>query len=278
MQLCYTTIVHNQFTHPWTKEEITFLEENIHKLTYKEMGEVIHRSSSSIQSKIRYLPFQQKIKKHSVNSHYFKTWSPEMAYVLGFIAADGNICHSGRAHSLHIACDDKDVIEKIKLVLAYQGPIYEKSRFNRKISYSLRICDPIIFNDLIPLGITERKSLTLTPPKIPDDLVRHFVRGYFDGDGSVSLRKHHYPSKLVVDFYTASLNMAIFLHRIIKQLLGDLYAGKITVAMAHQKTPYYHINLGQKGGTKLFSYMYKDTNLYLDRKYNKFIEGIHYVT
>lgn len=266
----------NQFSHPWTAEEIKFLKEHIAKLTYKQMGIIIHRSPNSIQSKIRYLPIQGKVRKHKVNSNFFKTWSPEMAYLLGFIGADGNICHSGRAHVLHIACDDKDIIEKIKPILNYEGPIYQKMRDNGKISYSLRICDQIIFNDLQKLGITERKSLTFTPPKIPKNLTRHFIRGYFDGDGSVSLRNIPYASRLVVDFYTASQPMSEFLYWKIKQLLKEKYNGKIRIAMAHQKTPYYRIHLGQESASKLFTYMYKDVNFYLERKYKKFVEGLSY--
>lgn len=240
------------------------------------METVIHRSANSIQSKVRYLPIQGKVKKHKVNSIFFKTWSPEMAYILGFIGADGNICHSGRAHTLHLACDDKDIIEKIKQILSYGGPIYQKIRDNGKISYSLRICDQIIFNDLLRLGITERKSLTFTPPKIPKYLIRHFIRGYFDGDGSVYLRNISYKSKLVVDFYTASQPMSEFLYLKMKHLLKDSYNGKVRIAMAHQKTPYYRINLGHKSAFKLFAYMYNDADLYLERKHKKFIEGLNY--
>lgn len=276
MQLCYYTIVPNQITHPWTSEEINFLEKHIHKLTYKQMSKLINRSPASIQSKIRYLPFQQKIKKHPVNSNFFKVWSNDMAYVLGFIAADGNICHSGKAHTLHIACDDKDIIEKIKIALDYKGPVHEKYRFNGKISYSLRICDPIIFQDLQMLSVTERKSLTFTPPKIPKSLVRHFIRGYFDGDGSVSLRNIPYPSKLNVSIYTASLEMGKYLHQMMSDILKDLYSGNMLTHLAHQKTPYYTIHLGHKAAIKLFTYMYKGVDLYLERKYKKFIEGMNY--
>lgn len=245
-------------------------------MTYKQMGVVINRSPSSIQSKIRYLPFQQKVKKHSVNSDFFKSWSPDMAYVLGFIAADGNICHSGRAHTLHVACDDKDVIEKIKSVLKYAGPIHEKNRFNGKISYSLRICDPIIFRDLQKLAVTERKSLTFTPPKIPKNLERHFIRGYFDGDGSVNLRNTPYLSKLNVSIYTASINMANYLHQAIGDILKDLYRGNMLTHLAHQKTPYYTIHLGHKAAVRLFAYMYRANDIYLERKYRKFLEGMNY--
>ena len=271
-------MVPNQITHPWTPVEIDFLKNNIGKMTYKQMSKLlINRSPFSIQSKIRYLPFQQKVKKHPVNSHFFKIWSPSMTYTLGFIAADGNICHSGKAHTLHIACDDIDVIEKIKTIMHYQGPIHVKLRQNGKNSYSLRICDPIIFHDLIKLGVTERKSLTFTPPKIPQYLIKHFIRGYFDGDGTVYLSNLKYPSKLRVKFYTASLNMGKYLYKTLKRVLGDVYKGNMLTYLAHQKTPYYVISMGHRGASRLFNYMYQDTTIYLDRKYKKFIEGIKYV-
>lgn len=269
----------NQFDRSWTAEEIEFVRNNIRKLTYQQMGKTIKRSPASIQSKVRFLPFQQKVKKHFVNSRFFKTWSPEMSYVLGFIAADGNICHSGRAHTLHIACDDEDVIQKIKQVMAYDGPIHQKCRINGKISYSLRICDPLIFNDLNNLGVTERKSLTFIPPQIPPNLTCHFVRGFFDGDGSVSLRgSKEYKSKLVVNMYTASQKMADYLYILIRSLLPELYHGKVCRALAHQKTPYYTIHLGHHASVGIFKYMYNGATIFMNRKYTKFIEGISYGT
>jgi hypothetical protein len=264
----------NQFTHPWTEPELIFLQENITKLTYKQMGDYLKRSPASIQSKIRYLPFQQKIKKHPVNSDFFKAWSSEMAYTLGFIAADGNVCHTGRAHALHIACDDKDVVEKIRRALCYQGPLHQKVRMNGKISYSLRICDLAIFHDLVKLNITERKSLTLKPPALPAEYIHDFVRGYFDGDGSVSSRSKVYQNKLVVDLYTASPYMASFLYKVVKTITKNHYQGKIQLFLTHQKTPYYVVRLGHKASLDLFSYMYENASIYLERKYNKFLTGM----
>lgn len=264
----------NQFS-PWSEQELYFLEENIKHLTYKQMSHIIGRSPESIQSKVRSLPFQKKIKKHSVNSDFFKKWTDQMAYTLGFIAADGNVCHSGRAHTLHIACDDKDVIEKIKIAMSYGGPIHLKLRPNEKVSYSLRICDPVIFSDLLALNITERKSLTLEPPKeIPSRYLKDFIRGYFDGDGSVSLRDIPYPSKLVVNFYTASLPMAQFLHTEMNNILGDTFNSNIHMRLAHQKTPYYVISLGHKAAVELFHFMYKKSTIFLERKRNKFLAGM----
>lgn len=265
----------NQFI-PWNEQEIKFLYDNIKRLTYKQMSILIGRSPASIQTKVTQLPIQKKVKKHPVNSNFFKMWTSVMAYSLGFIAADGNICHSGRAHTLHIACDDNDVIKKIKLAMEYEGPIHQKSRpSNKKISYSLRICDPIIFNDLLALNVTERKSLTLCPPEnIPAVYLRHFIRGYFDGDGTVSMRNTRYPSKLVAKFYTASFPMARFLHKEMDKALGNLYVSRIGVRLAHQKTRYYTIEMGHKAAVKLFHFMYRDADIFLERKRNKFLAGM----
>ncbi len=264
----------NQFTHPWTSQEINFLKANVHKLTYKQMGKDIRRTPASIQSRVRYLPIQQKVKKYSVNSNFFKKWSANMAYTLGFIAADGNICHSGRSHILHIACDDRDIIEKIKLTLEYNGPVHENHRNNNKISFSLRICDRVVFDDLLKLGISERKRLTLNFPKIPNNLVRHFLRGYFDGDGCVFLRNtNKYRSPVATIFYTASLNMAQGIHNILSGVLHELYASNIQTRFSNNQTPYYTLSCGHKASLKLFGYMYHDTELYMERKFQKFIKG-----
>lgn len=263
----------NQFTRLWTKEEIEFVRDNIERLTYKEIGAHINRSYSSVQSKIRYLPFKKKIKKHPVNSNFFKKWSPIMSYVLGFVAADGNICHSGRAFTLHIASDDLDVIEKIKTAMQYGGPIHKKSRPNGKISHSLRICDRTIFEDLEKLNITERKSLTISP-KSPSVYIRDFLRGFLDGDGTVYLRNTKYPSKLAVAFYTASRSMAEFIHSRLKNLLGNLLKSNIQNRITKQKTTYYSITLGHKASTKLYSVLYANTTLYMNRKFQKFLQGI----
>lgn len=245
------------------------------------MGKPLNRTSASIQSKIRYLPFGAKIKKHQLNFDFFKTLTPNVAYTLGLIAADGNICHSGRAHTLHLASDDKDIIEKIKTQMDYEGPVHEKRRDNGKVSYSLRICDQTIFSDLQKLGITERKSLTIKPPVLDKMLISHFVRGYFDGDGSVfSLHNPKYPChNLGVRFYTASSKMAKYLYVVLRNLLGSSYRGKVRSYLAHQKTNFYMLSLGSRPSKKLFEYMYKDSNsLYINRKYNKFIQGIKHVS
>ena len=261
----------NQFTHPWKKEEMLFLINNFNKLSYKELGHRINKSYASIQSKIRNAKLNKRISKHPINSNFFKAWSSEMAYVLGFITADGNLQQIKQGYHLHIACDDYDIIEKIKKTLQSSTPIRNKMRFNGKISYSLRFSDKFIFKDLMELGVTPRKSLIIRPPSIPRKYVWAYIRGFFDGDGCVYISKTtRYPSKLHTLFYTGSLHMAQFLFHTISKYLKK-YGGNI---MKKKGKNAYVLHFGQKHSEAIFHYMYTNATIFMDRKYNIFLKGI----
>jgi hypothetical protein len=265
----------NQFNHPWTRNEIKFVQNNMKKMTYKEMGSVINRTVTSIQSEVRYLPLKQKIKKYSINNNFFKKWSEQMAYVLGFVASDGNICKSGNSHMLQLASDDKDIMIKIKKVLISKAPIHLRGRLNGKISYQLRHSDPIIYNDLLKLGIKPRKSLTISPQKIPAKYTRHYLRGFFDGDGSVYCSHKTRYKRLIMVLYTASPKMASFLYRIIRKKC-PIFKGKIQKILTPKKNRYYYsIVLSHNNALLMYSYMYSKATIFMERKYNKFLEAIN---
>ena len=140
--------------------------------------------------------------RKSINEDFFKRWSPKMAYLLGFIYADGaieDVRKSSRTCYLHLSSVDRGILVKMKAALSSNHRIYSrpqrKSQFFGKIyicskSYYLRIGNKNIYQDLLNLGLIPRKSLTLKFPDIPDNCFRFFLRGYFDGDGCLSTYKH----------------------------------------------------------------------------------------
>lgn len=264
----------NQFTHPWKNEEIDFVTRNIDAMSYREMSKFILRSQSSIQSKVRFLPIGKKVDKYQINQSFFDKWSTKMAYVLGFIAADGNICKSGNSHMVQIGCDDLDIIEKIKKTLSLNSPIQKRKRQqNTKISYQLRFSDRKIYFRLQKLGITPRKSLTIRPPRaMPSKFTSHYVRGFFDGDGSVWISKRSNKKRLVSVFYTASVKMVDFLYKIVRSNC-PLFVGKIQITQTPtKKGVYYSIVLGHRDSLLLSKYLYNEATIYLNRKYNIFRE------
>lgn len=121
---------------------------------------------------------------------FFRKWSPQMAYILGFITADGCIMKNKRgAYFLEIQSIDKEILSKIRKALKSNLIIgeYQPKNKNHNKRYRLQIGSKKIFNDLIKLGITPKKSKTIKLPKISNKYFSHFLRGYFDGDGCVNV-------------------------------------------------------------------------------------------
>ena len=128
-----------------------------------------------------------------VNKNFFKTWTPEMAYVLGFFAADGSMIKNSRgAHFIEFQICDRETLEQIKNVMgsAHKISIRKPRGKNWKTSYRLQIGSKEIFEGLLKLGFTPSKTKTLTLPNIPKNFFGDFIRGYFDGDGNVYFKKH----------------------------------------------------------------------------------------
>ena len=140
------------------------------------------------------------------NNNYFDNIDTEYkAYILGFIYADGTLYQAktgNRQLKLTISLQEEDGyileklgedIENIKVKLSYPPAISKHNWKKRKV---LAFSSNQICNRLISLGCYINKSkVGMKFPEIPSALMHHFVRGFFDGDGSVTLHKDKYVSK-----------------------------------------------------------------------------------
>lgn len=117
------------------------------------------------------------------------------AYLLGFIYADGSINIQRHTLSIHINDVDGELFDLFKIIspkaytskdAGYESKALVRGRtVKNKSSIRLAISSKILINDLIQLGVCERKTYEeLHIPKMPYNLIGHFIRGYFDGDGS----------------------------------------------------------------------------------------------
>ncbi len=115
---------------------------------------------------------------------FFDTWGPTMAYVLGYWFADGNM-HSQPScggYTVSIGSKDREHLEIMRVAIGL-GRI---SVITGSDVYKLVICRKAMHESLARLGGSERKSLTLTWPYVPDEHLPHLVRGYTDGDGCLT--------------------------------------------------------------------------------------------
>jgi intein/homing endonuclease len=210
------------------------------------------------------------LNKIDFNESFFETIdSEEKAYWLGFIAADGCILivnkNSNPSYRLSIGLSEKDLnhLEKFKKSIELNHKLYKrenkynyKDQLSIKISYHIRIHSKKMFNDLLDKGITPRKSLTLKPPlNVPEDLIRHWIRGYFDGDGSVGIRKN-------IDTLSIQLSgTKEVLEFILKESEIDW---KIRL---RDRSKAHFIGGSHSKALKFLSLIYLNSNIYLDRKF-----------
>ncbi len=115
---------------------------------------------------------------------FFASWSPAMAYVLGYWFADGNMYYQPGAGGYTVSIGSKDLAH-LELLRATIG-LGRLTRITGSEVFKLVICRKAIFEELLRLGGSERKSLTLTWPMVPAAYLPHLVRGYVDGDGCLS--------------------------------------------------------------------------------------------
>ena len=214
----------------------------------------------------------------TVNQNFFKKWGPEMAYVLGFFAADGNMIKNNRgAHFMEFVSIDKEIIENTRRTLNSNHKIIKRIRHEWKPSYRLQIGSKEIFNDLTRLGMTPNKSLTIKMPAIPNKYLSHFVRGYFDGDGCVYFKRHQVNDRkkprwiFQVKFSSGSKEFLLSLQSIIKE--SEICKGGF---ISNRKSG-HELGFSHYDGLALFHFMYDNVpvDAYLMRKYKTFQKAIN---
>lgn len=215
-------------------------------------------------------------RKYSVDENFFEVIdTEEKAYWLGFLYADGYV--SSQKSSIELGLQEKDLshIELFAQHIKSNSPISKHKRtLNGKDyhGYRLTINSQKIKNDLINKGCTENKSLTLTFPtyeQVPKNLMKHFIRGYVDGDGCYYIHKNPCKSsrtgfKSRIVFEVAGTEA--FLRGMISEL--GLHSNKIHDL--HKGRPKSKkINYSGVYAERIISFLYSDANVYLERKHEK---------
>lgn len=207
---------------------------------------------------------------YKVNERYFHKWSHDMAYLLGFILADGCVFIKDNRFRLIIGLQKRDMaqVEWIRNELAPDKPI----QFNvSNQSYSFRVDSKTLIKQLIKLGIHPNKSYNDVVPSVPQKYKMDFLRGVFDGDGCLYVRarqKGKYISKDCRWQITAKL--ASYLQNLMEEV--SIQDGSIV-----QCNRWYVWQIhNHQTIIELCKKIYKNTDksYYLKRKYEKYQELI----
>lgn len=219
---------------------------------------------------------RKKRRKYDVNDDYFEIIDTEhKAYWLGFMYADGYILSDRDTIGISLSVKDITHIEKFKRDVSSQSPIktyIQRSGYKENTLYSrLLIRSKKMKEDLIKHGVFKKKTNTLKFPKWLDKkLFPHFIRGYFDGDGCLT---HGGKCKNGNTIYNIKIvgtkNMLINIEKILKI--------DIKLQQRHPKRNVDNWTLtinGNQQVKKIMNYLYKDSTIFLNRKYERYLELI----
>lgn len=210
-------------------------------------------------------------KKHTSNEKFFQSWTPEMAYILGYISADGNVTWNEIKgyYSLTITAAEKDKehLEKIRKRFNSTKPLlYGKSTK----SYRLIINSKQICLDLMEFGILPRKSLILKFPNLPEEYLVDYIRGYIDGDGSLKFYKRPRSPYFELSICSGSRE---FIEALENKIFSKL---SINSKISKTKNTCFLLRYSCKRGLALAEWIYKGADLFLIRKYNNYQEALSF--
>lgn len=241
----------------------------------------------NIQEQLEYINrnfplFNSKNSKRRIRHTFFSEIKTELqSYLLGFYTADGSIDIKRKTFRIHLSEIDQELVYLYKDVIGPDCRLFTYDKHlttgrNHKIinankSVGVDINSTILVNDLIKLGIGDNKSYKeINIPKIDPILIKHFIRGVFDGDGCITGWISKEQNKQ--DRFRYSFDICSKTKTLLQEIQDILKNEDIYLNLNYIKRDnMYRLKTSNKSIIqKLYIYLYSDANFYLSRKYNKF--------
>lgn len=207
-----------------------------------------------------------KFRKYTIDENYFDIIdTPNKAYILGLLYSDG--CNYPPQHRVKLELQERDrkILDKINVEIQSNKPLafnnLSRKNINWQNTYRLDITNRHISNKLVELGMVQNKSLVLEFPKwLDNDMYAPFLRGYLDGDGHIEWS--------ATKFITLVGTSQFCNH--IKDFCEEKLGVKCSISNTANKdsnTKLLYIS-GKPNIKQFLDFVYKDADLYIERKYN----------
>jgi DNA-binding transcriptional regulator WhiA len=208
----------------------------------------------------------RKTTKRTVNSEAFSIFTQESCYWAGFITADGWV--SNYQLGVELSIKDKSHLINLCSFLQSNAKISDRERISNGKTYKY---SNVLFSskDLVHklnhiYGICSRKSLILKPPEnLPNEFIKDYIRGYMDGDGSIGWHKSNNTPRIC--FTSGTKEMLEW----IKRNIRNVSSGNPSI-LKFKKSNTYVLEFIGKQAYNIADWLYKDANIYLDRKYERY--------
>ena len=219
-----------------------------------------------------HIPDYMKRKKsfyntYSCNYQFFENIDNEVkAYFLGLFYADGYNNQDNKSIRLGFAEKDKELLNKFIEAICSNHKVQTRLKDDgSQMFYSVTINSPILSGDLAKHGCVQAKTHLLDKmPEMSEELYRHFIRGYFDGDGSVYYTQSGNTDKITLSW----TGNKPFLEDVQAYLIKELEVSKTAIYISHPDRNNLIGDLRYSNGTatKIHNWMYSDCQYYSERK------------
>lgn len=217
-------------------------------------------------------------RRYNYNEHYFDVIDNEhKAYWLGFIYADGCVCYEDKTPRFQfiLSARDKNILQQFANDIESNAPLNVHTKKSGKFAgtqnVGLHIRSKHLCDSLENLGCVRRKSkIAKFPIKVPESLIHHFIRGYFDGDGSafISHEKHWRRGTITDVLHFRFIGTFDVVSKIDKYLGLN---GQIRIQHPESNNELYELSYKRRKKARIFyEYLYSDATIWLERKRNVF--------
>ena len=206
------------------------------------------------------------MRRHKYKRIY--SWNPEIAYLVGIFASDGCLSNNGR--HLNITSKDTEILENVRTILGLHTKIDTKRNGFGGYGKFIQFSDVALYDFLTAAGLTPAKSKTIARVNVPDFYYGDFLRGVFDGDGTIyGFWDPRWRNSLMyyTGFVSASRTFLEWLRRQNMRIAGTS-EGKIK-----RGTRAEVLNYAKNDSRRLFNLMYHNNQEFcLGRKRDKFVD------
>lgn len=252
----------------FTEEDIRHINQLYAKgISSDELGKMYDMTGESMRRWLHLWGVKLRSSKYTFDEHYFDIIdNQDKAYFLGLLYSDGYHNVKKNTISITLQAEDKHILDSMNDLLNSDKPLrfVNNSAKNPTWSdcYQLSFTSPHTSKVLEGYGLVGAKSLILEfPTWLDKELYQHFIRGVFDGDGSISKSKYKYNMSII--------STEVFCSKIQEILSDELGIESHMYISSSPDKPTRTLMVTRKHLNKIFfDWLYKDANLYLKRKYD----------
>lgn len=257
-----------------TEQDIQIVKEILdNHQSYKAAARAIHKDVTIVKRIAQenniiydYRPYNKNLK----HNFFSVIDTPQKAWLLGFLFTDGSVRQLGEHNyqiRLSIQREDEEIINQIKQWLN----IDTKTRYDnreKKKACGIEVNSTQMFKDLAVYGIVPNKTCItkgLSLDKIPSYLQKDYIRGLFDGDGGISFTGNI--SEISCDFTSYFYETVQEFQNFIDMNIGKTQHNKIIKSNNKSRCSWR----GRQQTLKILSWLYDDAEVFLKRKYDKYL-------